>query len=134
MISGDGYYMVTPPPGYLGKTYIGGRYVYEHRLIVEQRLGRLLTKDETVDHDNGNKLDNSNANLKVLTRSDHGKKTILQLRRYDWQNPNFNCSNCDKPFHVRPWKLKKFKMLFHNRMCYREFVKDNNWNRNNFAK
>lgn len=37
------------PKGYI-RVCVGGRYVLLHRLVVEQREGRLLTAEETVDH------------------------------------------------------------------------------------
>jgi len=71
ILSGDGRWMVPAPPDYLGKTYIGNRYVYEHRLIMERKLGRLLEPDEVIHHLNGDKLDNREDNLQLLTRGVH---------------------------------------------------------------
>jgi HNH endonuclease len=48
-------------------------WVYEHRLVVERRIGRPLSRDETVHHANGIKDDNRDANLVVLSRSVHSR-------------------------------------------------------------
>lgn len=45
----------------------------EHRIIMEQILGRELTKDEIVHHKNGKQKDNSPENLELMSRSEHTK-------------------------------------------------------------
>jgi len=120
VISGCGYYMITPPDGYKGKTYIGGRYVYEHRFLIEQKIGRLLKKEEIIDHINGNKLDNRIENLQILSPIAHNKK------HYVYKGDNASCEICGKKFRVKPYKLKQ-KKLFCCRRHYLIFVEKNNW-------
>lgn len=52
---------------------VKGKYILEHRYIMEQFLGRKLTFNENVHHINGNKLDNKIENLEVLSRAQHTK-------------------------------------------------------------
>lgn len=61
----------------VGKGWIEGGYLYVsiegkkiayHRHLMEQHLGRNLTRDEQVHHINGHRLDNRIENLAVLSR------------------------------------------------------------------
>lgn len=48
-------------------------YVYEHRIVMENHLGRLLEKDEIVHHKDHNGRNNSIDNLEVMKRSEHSR-------------------------------------------------------------
>jgi len=50
-----------------------GEWAYEHRHIMEQKLGRKLKKEEHIHHLNGDTLDNRPENLAVILHSDHSK-------------------------------------------------------------
>jgi len=53
--------------GYVRK-YVAGKQVFYHRWLMEQELGRPLTKDESVHHINGNRTDNRIENLELWSR------------------------------------------------------------------
>jgi len=48
-------------------------WVYEHRLVAERMLGRLLYRGETVHHINECKADNREVNLFVCLHDEHIK-------------------------------------------------------------
>lgn len=48
-------------------------YVYEHRVIAEQIIGRRLEPGEIVHHKNGKRWDNRVENLEVMDKREHSK-------------------------------------------------------------
>lgn len=64
-INKEGYVTVPKPPDHPSKN----KRILEHRLVMEKALGRYLEPHEQVHHKNGNKQDNSLANLELWKRS-----------------------------------------------------------------
>lgn len=69
----DGYVHVYAPdhPSSVHNSKGGGGYVLEHRLILEQSIGRYLESDEDVNHINGAKDDNRLENLMLVRHNAH---------------------------------------------------------------
>ena len=53
------------------KSNLGCGYRPEHRVVMENHLGRILRKDEYVHHIDGNSLNNKLSNLMVVSPSEH---------------------------------------------------------------
>lgn len=77
-------YMPEHPNAVSGRTH---GYIYEHRLVMSNHLGRPLTSKEFVHHKNGIKDDNGLENLELLTKKVHRGKV--------------ECPYCRKEFTIR---------------------------------
>lgn len=87
-----GYVLVYAPQHPAAKAAKG--YVLEHRLVMEQVLGRRLKRTEHVHHINGDPADNRPRNLIVLSKRDHHLLHQGEsFRRFYAENPDARSAN-----------------------------------------
>ena len=77
-------------------------YAYEHRVVAERKLGRILADGEIVHHLNGNRQDNRPENIVVVDSiAHHSRKHANRddLRPLGTENPMVECAcGCGKTF------------------------------------
>ena len=102
-----------------------GKGLYpSHRIIMENYLKRYLDENEVVHHVNGNKIDNTLSNLKVLENDQH---TAMHRKDKREENIQCICSLCGTHFELKPvvYRLRtnrnKSKNIFCSRSCGTKF-------------
>jgi len=93
----------------------------KHRVIVEEFIGRKLTKDEVIHHKNGIRSDNRIENLIIMTKSEHHKLHYKEIK-YKLSRRitrEYKCVVCGKKY-----KSKSYKSKYCSQKCYRETRKE----------
>jgi hypothetical protein len=83
----NGYVLVTAPTDHPTARLRKGRnsgLIYEHRLVMEQTLGRYLTRAEVPDHIDGLTLHNEPSNLRLFPNNSAHLHQTLRGKRPKW--------------------------------------------------
>jgi hypothetical protein len=81
--------------------YVDTVKIKEHRHVMEQFLGRKLTRDEEVHHINGDKLDNRIDNLTVLSKKAHSNLHWGRIERRQLQSDKIRDARSKKYWSTR---------------------------------
>ncbi len=93
-------------------------YVLHHRIVAENKIGRLLKDNEIVHHIDGNKSNNCSENLQVMIDVDHNRLHSTKFK--DGHFVKLTCKECGKVFYrkygARP-EIIHNKNSFCSRRC-----------------
>lgn len=106
----NGYIEVLMPEHHRAR---GNGYVFEHIIVLENKIGRRLNSDEHTHHLDGNKSNNDPDNLVVLKASEHSVVTAAERRAKNM----IPCDHCGTPSYKKPHQQRKHKNLYCSRSC-----------------
>lgn len=115
-----GYYVVRVPEH--PRAWSTG-YVYEHILVVEAAVQRLLRPGEVVHHRNHDKFDNALGNLELLTSSAH---TAAHNVERGVGPVHLDCEECGKSY-TRPLNQTAASKGFKHHYCSRSCAGAGSW-------
>lgn len=98
----------------LGKTYTKMYGRHEHRVVMEQKLGRTLSSDEIVHHIDGNKKNNYPDNLELTDRSKHAKHHSTKY------SPKCSVERCEGKHHLKSFCQKHYYQIKRHGKIYEQ--------------
>ena len=116
-----GAYLYAVVPEHPNKT--AHNYVLEHRVIMENHLGRLLDSKEVVHHIDGNKHNNALSNLSLMTLSEHARLHASTGRKFHM----LICPQCGIEFKKWDNLLLNSKQWFCSRKCNGTYQQARRW-------
>jgi hypothetical protein len=97
-----------------GKSYTKLYGKHEHRVVMENKLGRKLSSDEIVHHIDGNKKNNQVDNLELTNRSLHA---IHHSTKY---NPVCSVERCRKKHYLKSFCMKHYYQIKRHGKIYEQ--------------
>jgi hypothetical protein len=87
------------------------------KYLKENELGRKLSFDETIDHIDGDPLNNDLDNLRVMNRSEHAKNDV---KRVTYITKTVYCQYCHKPIEFTRVRARYSNRKGHGYFCSRQ--------------
>lgn len=87
------------------------------RLLVEARLGRILSADEHVDHIDEDPFNDDPSNLQVLTKEAHRAKSGAENAKRQSKRVRLVCPGCGNSFECPRWRMERTGKPCCSRSC-----------------